>query len=132
MSHPDAGKTTLTENRVTVCRCHSYRRKCQRRKASRHATDWMKLKSSGHFCRQLSHADGVPRLCDQFAGYSRHQDFSEDTYRVLTAADAALMVIDAANGVESQTLRLPGMSRPQYLIITFVNKLIGKYANHSI
>src|SRR5690606_36434771 len=96
------------------------------RKASRHAaSDWMEIEkqrgiSVASSVMQIEYRDCVINLLDT----PGHQDFSEDTYRVLTAVDAALMVIDAANGVEPQTIRLLQVCRARNTrIITFVNKL---------
>ncbi|MGE4051728.1 MAG: peptide chain release factor 3, partial [Piscinibacter sp.] len=96
------------------------------RKASRHATsDWMEIEkqrgiSVASSVMQMEYRDCVINLLDT----PGHQDFSEDTYRVLTAVDAALMVIDAANGVEPQTRRLLQVCRARNTpILTFVNKM---------
>ena len=96
------------------------------RKAARHATsDWMEIEkqrgiSVASSVMQMQYRDHVINLLDT----PGHKDFSEDTYRVLTAVDAALMVIDAANGVEAQTLRLLEVCRLRDTpIITFVNKM---------
>jgi peptide chain release factor 3 len=96
------------------------------RKASRHATsDWMEIEkqrgiSVASSVMQMLYRDHVINLLDT----PGHKDFSEDTYRVLTAVDAALMVIDAANGVEAQTRRLIEVCRQRDTpIITFVNKM---------
>ena len=96
------------------------------RKASRYATsDWMEIEkqrgiSVASSVMQMEYRDCVINLLDT----PGHKDFSEDTYRVLTAVDAALMVIDAANGIEAQTLRLLEVCRAQATpVITFVNKM---------
>src|SRR3546814_263332 len=96
------------------------------RKASRHASsDWMEIEkqrgiSVASSVMQMEYRDCMINLLDT----PGHQDFSEDTYRVLTAVDAALMVIDAANGVEPQTIRLLQVCRARNTpIITFINKL---------
>jgi peptide chain release factor 3 len=96
------------------------------RKASRHATsDWMEIEkqrgiSVASSVMQMEYRDCIINLLDT----PGHQDFSEDTYRVLTAVDSALMVIDAANGVESQTLRLLEVCRARNTpLITFINKM---------
>ena len=84
----------------------------------------MEIESSAHLGGLVGDADGIPRLRHQPARHPGHQDFSEDTYRVLTAVDAALMVIDAANGVEPQTIRLLQVCRARNTpIITFINKM---------
>ena len=108
ISHPDAGKTTLTEKLLLFGGAIFIAGSVKARKASRHATsDWMEIEkqrgiSVASSVMQIEYRDCVINLLDT----PGHQDFSEDTYRVLTAVDAALMVIDAANGVEAQTLRL--------------------------
>lgn len=126
ISHPDAGKTTLTEKLLLFAGAIHIAGSVKARKASRHATsDWMEIEkqrgiSVASSVMQMEYRDCVINLLDT----PGHQDFSEDTYRVLTAVDAALMVIDAANGVESQTLRLLEVCRArQTPILTFINKL---------
>lgn len=126
ISHPDAGKTTLTEKLLLFAGAIHIAGSVKARKASRHATsDWMEIEkqrgiSVASSVMQMEYKDCVINLLDT----PGHQDFSEDTYRVLTAVDAALMVIDAANGVESQTLRLLQVCRARNTpIITFVNKM---------
>src|SRR5688572_6153116 len=126
ISHPDAGKTTLTEKLLLFAGAIHIAGSVKARKASRHATsDWMEIEkqrgiSVASSVMQMEYRDCVVNLLDT----PGHQDFSEDTYRVLTAVDAALMVIDAANGVESQTLRLLEVCRSRNTpIITFINKL---------
>ncbi|WP_424194274.1 peptide chain release factor 3 [Ampullimonas aquatilis] len=125
ISHPDAGKTTLTEKLLLFSGAIHVAGSVKARKASRHATsDWMEIEkqrgiSVASSVMQMEYRDCVINLLDT----PGHQDFSEDTYRVLTAVDAALMVIDAANGVEAQTLRLLEVCRARGTpIITFVNK----------
>ena len=126
ISHPDAGKTTLTEKLLLYAGAIQIAGSVKARKASRHATsDWMEIEkqrgiSVASSVMQMEYRDCVINLLDT----PGHQDFSEDTYRVLTAVDAALMVIDAANGVEAQTLRLLEVCRARNTpIITFVNKM---------
>lgn len=126
ISHPDAGKTTLTEKLLLFAGAIHIAGSVKARKASRHATsDWMEIEkqrgiSVASSVMQMEYRGCVLNLLDT----PGHQDFSEDTYRVLTAVDAALMVIDAANGVESQTLRLLEVCRARNTpIITFINKL---------
>jgi peptide chain release factor 3 len=126
ISHPDAGKTTLTEKLLLYAGAIHIAGSVKARKASRHATsDWMEIEkqrgiSVASSVMQIEHRDCVINLLDT----PGHQDFSEDTYRVLTAVDAAVMVIDAANGVEAQTLRLLEVCRARGTpIITFINKL---------
>lgn len=126
ISHPDAGKTTLTEKLLLFAGAIHIAGSVKARKASRHATsDWMEIEkqrgiSVASSVMQMEYRGCVLNLLDT----PGHQDFSEDTYRVLTAVDAALMVIDAVNGVESQTLRLLEVCRARNTpIITFINKL---------
>ncbi|NLY28791.1 MAG: peptide chain release factor 3 [Alcaligenaceae bacterium] len=126
ISHPDAGKTTLTEKLLLFAGAIQIAGSVKARKASRHASsDWMEIEkqrgiSVASSVMQMEYRDCVINLLDT----PGHQDFSEDTYRVLTAVDAALMVIDAANGVEPQTIRLLQVCRARNTpIITFINKL---------
>ncbi len=126
ISHPDAGKTTLTEKLLLYAGAIQIAGSVKARKASRHATsDWMEIEkqrgiSVASSVMQMEYRDCVINLLDT----PGHKDFSEDTYRVLTAVDAALMVIDAANGVEPQTLRLLEVCRARNTpIITFINKM---------
>ena len=126
ISHPDAGKTTLTEKLLLFAGAIHIAGSVKARKASRHATsNWMEIEkqrgiSVASSVMQMEYRGCVINLLDT----PGHQDFSEDTYRVLTAVDAALMVIDAANGVEAQTLRLLEVCRARNTpILTFVNKM---------
>jgi len=126
ISHPDAGKTTLTEKLLLFSGAIQIAGSVKARKASRHATsDWMEIEkqrgiSVASSVMQMLYRDHVINLLDT----PGHKDFSEDTYRVLTAVDSALMVIDAANGVESQTRRLIEVCRQRDTpILTFVNKM---------
>ncbi|HEY4065464.1 MAG TPA: peptide chain release factor 3 [Burkholderiaceae bacterium] len=126
ISHPDAGKTTLTEKLLLFSGAIQIAGSVKARKATRHATsDWMEIEkqrgiSVASSVMQMEYRDCVINLLDT----PGHQDFSEDTYRVLTAVDAALMVIDAANGVEPQTRRLLQVCRARNTpILTFVNKM---------
>ncbi|MBP7943248.1 MAG: peptide chain release factor 3 [Polynucleobacter sp.] len=126
ISHPDAGKTTLTEKLLLYAGAIQIAGSVKARKASRHATsDWMEIEkqrgiSVASSVMQMEYRDCIINLLDT----PGHQDFSEDTYRVLTAVDSALMVIDAANGVESQTLRLLEVCRARNTpIVTFINKM---------
>ncbi len=126
ISHPDAGKTTLTEKLLLFSGAIQIAGSVKARKASRHATsDWMEIEkqrgiSVASSVMQMSYREHVVNLLDT----PGHKDFSEDTYRVLTAVDSALMVIDAANGVESQTRRLIEVCRQRDTpIITFINKM---------
>src|SRR5689334_25291171 len=126
ISHPDAGKTTLTEKLLLFAGAIQIAGSVKARKATRHATsDWMEIEKQ----RGISVASSVMQM--EYRGHvinlldtPGHQDFSEDTYRVLTAVDAALMVIDSVNGVEAQTIRLLEVCRARATpIITFINKL---------
>ncbi len=126
ISHPDAGKTTLTEKLLLFGGAIQMAGTVKARKSSRHATsDWMEVEKQ----RGISVTSSVMQF--EYAGHTinlldtpGHQDFSEDTYRVLTAVDAAVMVIDAAKGVEEQTIKLLEVCRLRATpIITFVNKM---------
>ena len=126
ISHPDAGKTTLTEKLLLFGGAILMAGTVKARKSSRHATsDWMEVEKQ----RGISVTSSVMQF--DYAGHTinlldtpGHQDFSEDTYRVLTAVDAAVMVIDAAKGVEEQTIKLLDVCRMRNTpIITFVNKM---------
>src|SRR4051795_12636945 len=126
ISHPDAGKTTLTEKLLLFAGAIHIAGSVKARKATRHATsDWMEIEKQ----RGISVASSVMQM--EYCGHvinlldtPGHQDFSEDTYRVLTAVDAAVMVIDAAKGVEEQTIKLLEVCRLRNTpIITFVNKM---------
>ncbi len=126
ISHPDAGKTTLTEKLLLFSGAINIAGSVKARKAARHATsDWMEIEkqrgiSVASSVMQMEYRDCVINLLDT----PGHQDFSEDTYRVLTAVDAALMVIDAGNGVEPQTRRLLQVCRARNTpMLTFVNKM---------
>src|ERR1700746_2447032 len=126
ISHPDAGKTTLTEKLLLFAGAIQIAGSVKARKASRHATsDWMEIEkqrgiSVASSVMQMEYRDKVINLLDT----PGHQDFSEDTYRVLTAVDAALMVIDSVNGVEAQTIRLLEVCRAGAApVITFINKV---------
>ena len=126
ISHPDAGKTTLTEKLLLFGGAIQMAGTVKARKSSRHATsDWMEVEkqrgiSVTSSVMQFEYADHTINLLDT----PGHQDFSEDTYRVLTAVDAAVMVIDAAKGVEEQTIKLLEVCRLRATpIITFVNKM---------
>ncbi len=126
ISHPDAGKTTLTEKLLLFGGAIQLAGTVKGRKASRHATsDWMKLEqergiSVTSSVMQFPYKGRVVNLLDT----PGHEDFSEDTYRTLTAVDSALMVIDAARGVEARTIKLMEICRLRTTpIMTFVNKL---------
>ena len=126
ISHPDAGKTTLTEKLLLFGGAIQMAGAIKARKADRHATsDWMKIEQD----RGISVTTSVMKF--NYKDYEinlldtpGHQDFSEDTYRVLTAVDSALMVIDSVKGVESQTEKLMSVCRMRNTpIMTFINKL---------
>ncbi len=126
ISHPDAGKTTLTEKLLLKGGAIHEAGEIKARKASRHArSDWMSMEQE----RGISVTSSVMQF--KHRGYALnlldtpgHRDFSEDTYRVLTAVDSVIMVLDVASGVEEQTRKLMEVCRLRDIpIITFVNKL---------
>lgn len=126
IAHPDAGKTTLTEKLLLYGGAIRLAGSVKARRAARHATsDWMKIEQE----RGISVTSSVMQF--NYNGHAvnildtpGHQDFSEDTYRTLAAADAAVMLIDAAKGVETQTIKLFHVCRMRGIpIFTFVNKL---------
>jgi peptide chain release factor 3 len=126
ISHPDAGKTTLTEKLLLFGGAITMAGAVKARKAGRHAvSDWMQIEQE----RGISVTSSVMKF--EYRGYEinlldtpGHEDFSEDTYRVLTAVDSVVMVIDSVKGVESQTRKLMEVCRMRNTpIITFVNKL---------
>ncbi|MGQ0504112.1 MAG: peptide chain release factor 3 [Myxococcaceae bacterium] len=126
ISHPDAGKTTLTEKLLLYGGAIHLAGSVKARRARRHATsDWMELEkergiSVTSSVLQFAYRDHAVNLLDT----PGHQDFSEDTYRTLAAADSAVMLIDAAKGVEPQTKKLFKVCRMREIpIFTFVNKL---------
>jgi peptide chain release factor 3 len=126
ISHPDAGKTTLTEKLLLFGGAIQMAGAVKARKASRHATsDWMSVEqergiSVTSSVMKFNYRDFDINLLDT----PGHQDFSEDTYRVLTAVDSAVMVIDNAKGVETQTRKLMEVCRMRNTpILTFINKL---------
>ncbi|MGD0491465.1 MAG: peptide chain release factor 3 [Steroidobacteraceae bacterium] len=126
ISHPDAGKTTLTEKLLLFGGAIQMAGTVKGRKATRHATsDWMRLEqqrgiSVTSSVMQFPFEDCIVNLLDT----PGHEDFSEDTYRTLTAVDSALMVIDCAKGVEERTIKLMEVCRLRDTpIMTFVNKL---------
>jgi peptide chain release factor 3 len=125
ISHPDAGKTTLTEKFLLYAGAVAEAGAIKARGARRRATsDWMDLEqkrgiSITSTVLQFTYRDHVVNLLDT----PGHRDFSEDTYRVLAAADAAIMVLDVAKGVEEQTLKLFEVCRARSLpVLTFLNK----------
>jgi peptide chain release factor 3 len=126
ISHPDAGKTTLTEKLLLFGGAIQQAGAVKARKAARHATsDWMTVEKE----RGISVTTSVMKF--NYRNFEinlldtpGHQDFSEDTYRVLTAVDSSLMVIDHAKGVEPQTEKLMEVCRMRNTpIMTFINKL---------
>jgi peptide chain release factor 3 len=126
ISHPDAGKTTLTEKLLLYGGAIQQAGTVKGRKAARHATsDWMELEkqrgiSVTSSVMQFPYGDVIINLLDT----PGHEDFSEDTYRTLTAVDSALMVIDCAKGVEARTIKLMDVCRLRDTpIFTFINKL---------
>jgi peptide chain release factor 3 len=126
ISHPDAGKTTLTEKLLLYGRAIQQAGTVKGRKADRHATsDWMELEkqrgiSVTSAVMQFPYQNRIINLLDT----PGHEDFSEDTYRTLTAVDSALMVIDSAKGVETRTIKLMEVCRLRTTpILTFINKL---------
>lgn len=126
ISHPDAGKTTLTEKLLLFGGAIQFAGAVKGRKAARHATsDWMALEqqrgiSVTSSVMQFAYKERIVNLLDT----PGHEDFSEDTYRTLTAVDSALMVIDCAKGVEERTVKLMEVCRLRDTpIMTFINKL---------
>jgi peptide chain release factor 3 len=126
ISHPDAGKTTLTEKLLLFGGAIQLAGSVKGRKAARHATsDWMELEkqrgiSVTSSVMQFPYRNCIVNLLDT----PGHEDFSEDTYRTLTAVDSALMVIDGAKGVEERTIKLMEVCRLRHTpIMTFINKL---------
>jgi peptide chain release factor 3 len=126
ISHPDAGKTTLTEKLLLFGGAIQLAGSVKGRKAARHATsDWMEMEKQRGISvttsvMQFEHRERIFNLLDT----PGHEDFSEDTYRTLTAVDSALMVIDSAKGVEERTIKLMEVCRLRDTpILTFVNKL---------
>lgn len=126
ISHPDAGKTTLTEKFLLYGGAINLAGTVKGRKATKHAvSDWMEIEKE----RGISVTSSVLQFnyggkCINILDTPGHQDFSEDTYRTLMAADSAVMVIDAAKGVEAQTIKLFKVCVMRHIpIFTFVNKL---------
>ena len=126
ISHPDAGKTTVTEQLLLYGGAIQLAGTVKARKSSRHATsDWMEMEkergiSITSSVMQFLYKDRVVNLLDT----PGHADFSEDTYRTLTAVDSALMVIDVAKGVEDRTRKLMEVCRLRDTpVLTFINKL---------
>ncbi|MGY8815180.1 MAG: peptide chain release factor 3 [Gammaproteobacteria bacterium] len=126
ISHPDAGKTTVTEQLLLQGGAIQMAGTVKSRKASRHATsDWMEMEKQ----RGISITSSVmqfyfDKMVINLLDTPGHADFSEDTYRTLTAVDSALMVIDVSKGVEERTIKLMDVCRLRNTpIITFINKL---------
>ena len=126
ISHPDAGKTTMTEKLLLWGQAIQRAGEVKSRKTDKHATsDWMSMEQERGISittsvMQFPYADNMVNLLDT----PGHADFSEDTYRTLTAVDSALMVIDGAKGVEERTIKLMEVCRMRDTpIISFVNKL---------
>jgi len=126
ISHPDAGKTTITEKLLLMGKAIEIAGTVKARKSKRHATsDWMKMEQQ----RGISISTSVMQF--PYLGHNinlldtpGHEDFSEDTYRTLTAVDSALMVLDGARGVEPRTIALMEVCRLRDTpIISFINKL---------
>jgi len=126
ISHPDAGKTTITEKLLLWGKAIQVAGTVKSRKSDRHATsDWMEMEKQRGISittsvMQFPYKDATINLLDT----PGHEDFSEDTYRTLTAVDSALMVIDGGKGVEDRTIKLMEVCRLRDTpIIAFVNKL---------
>ena len=126
ISHPDAGKTTITEKLLLYGNAIQVAGTVKGRKASRHATsDWMEMEKQRGISvttsvMQFPYKEALVNLLDT----PGHEDFSEDTYRTLTAVDSALMVIDGAKGVEARTIKLMEVCRLRDTpILTFMNKM---------
>ena len=126
ISHPDAGKTTLTEKLLLYGGAIQQAGAVKGKAAARHAvSDWMELEKQ----RGISITSSVMQFeyngyCINILDTPGHQDFSEDTYRTLMAADSAVMVIDAAKGIEPQTRKLFKICAMRHIpIFTFINKL---------
>lgn len=126
ISHPDAGKTTITEKLLLLGNLIQVAGTVKGKKSDRHATsDWMAMEqqrgiSVTSSVMQFPYKDRMVNLLDT----PGHEDFSEDTYRVLTAVDSALMIVDGAKGVEERTIKLMEVCRLRDTpIFTFVNKL---------
>jgi peptide chain release factor 3 len=126
ISHPDAGKTTLTEKLLLYSGAVDLAGAVRGRKTQRHATsDWMAMEqergiSITSTALQFDHGG----ICFNLLDTPGHQDFSEDTYRTLTAVDSAIMVLDSAKGIEPQTRKLFEVCRQRQLpILTFINKM---------
>ena len=126
ISHPDAGKTTLTEKFLLYGGAINLAGSVKGKKTAKHAvSDWMEIEKE----RGISVTSSVMQFnykdyCINILDTPGHQDFSEDTYRTLMAADSAVMVIDASKGVEAQTIKLFKVCVLRHIpIFTFINKL---------
>ena len=126
ISHPDAGKTTLTEKFLLYGGAIQQAGMVKGKKNMRHAvSDWMEIEKQ----RGISVTSSVlqfeyENFCINILDTPGHQDFSEDTYRTLMAADSAVMVIDASKGVENQTRKLFKVCVMRHIpIFTFINKM---------
>ncbi|MEJ2043619.1 MAG: peptide chain release factor 3 [Reinekea sp.] len=126
ISHPDAGKTTITEKVLLFGRAIQHAGTIKGKKSGQHAkSDWMDMEKERGISittsvMQFPYADKLVNLLDT----PGHEDFSEDTYRTLTAVDSCLMVIDSAKGVEDRTIKLMDVARMRETpILTFMNKL---------
>jgi len=126
ISHPDAGKTTVTEKLLLLGKIIQKAGTVKGRGSDRHVTsDWMEMEKQRGISvttsvMQFPYKERVINLLDT----PGHEDFSEDTYRTLTAVDSALMVIDGAKGVEPRTIKLMEVCRLRTTpIITFINKM---------
>ena len=126
ISHPDAGKTTLTEQILAISGAIKTAGSIKAKKTARHATsDWMEMEKQ----RGISITTSVMQFIYQSTVFNLldtpgHADFSEDTYRTLTAVDSAIMVIDAAKGVEPRTKKLFEICCQRKIpVITFINKI---------
>lgn len=126
ISHPDAGKTTITEKMLLFGNAIQLAGSVKSKRADRHATsDWMKMEQERGISvttsvMQFPYGGRIVNLLDT----PGHEDFSEDTYRTLTAVDSALMMIDGAKGVEDRTIKLMEVCRLRTTpILTFINKM---------
>ena len=126
ISHPDAGKTTLTEKLLLYGGAIALAGSVKGKKAQRHAvSDWMEIEKQ----RGISVTSSVMQFnydgfCINILDTPGHEDFSEDTYRTLMAADSAVMVLDASKGVERQTRKLFKVCTLRHIpIFTFINKM---------
>ena len=125
ISHPDAGKTTLTEKFLLYGGAINLAGTVKGRKAAKHAvSDWMEIeKERGISVTSSAMQFNYDGFCINILDTPGHQDFSEDTYRTLMAADSAVMVIDGSKGVEAQTIKLFKVCVMRHIpIFTFINK----------